>query len=334
MFRTSFLNPQKMPLAIEFDNGGGSGGDKKAENRASPETLLEIAEASRDFFETELLKCGALLFRGFQLKTVAEFERFVRAFSGGAEFFSYAGGVSPRRSLGSSNRSAYTSTEYPADLTLPLHNELSYADVYPNRLYFFCLIEPESGGATTLGDSRRILKNLDQKIAETFKRKKIRYVRNLYPHKGTGYSWQEAFETDDSLAAEECCRKIGADFEWRPNGVLRLSQIRPAAVQHPQTGEEVWFNQADGFHPSNLDRKTYDELLSFFGTEDEFRLNATFGDGSPIDLPMLEHVREVIGRETIPHQWRQGDILVLDNLLAAHGRAPFTGARKIALAMT
>jgi alpha-ketoglutarate-dependent taurine dioxygenase len=330
MFRTSFLNPQKMPLAIEPD-------DRKAD-KANLDDLIETVSdaAARNFFETELLKCGALLFRGFQVKAVAEFEQFVRLFSGGAEFFSYAGGVSPRRALGETagGGGAYTSTEYPAHLTLPLHNELSYADVYPRRLYFFCLVEPENGGATTLGDSRRILKNLDKEIVETFRRKKICYIRNLHPHKGTGYSWPEAFETDDPRAAEECCRKIGARFEWRPNGVLRLSQIRPATAAHPQTGEEVWFNQADGFHPSNLDRETYAELLSFFGTEDEFRLNATFGDGSPIDLAMLGRIREVISRETIPHRWRQGDILAVDNLLAAHGRAPFAGARKIALAMT
>jgi hypothetical protein len=32
--------------------------------------------------------------------------------------------------------------------------------------------------------------------------------------------------------------------------------------------------------------------------------------------------------------WRAGDVLILDNLLAAHGRMPFTGKRKVLLAMT
>jgi alpha-ketoglutarate-dependent taurine dioxygenase len=31
--------------------------------------------------------------------------------------------------------------------------------------------------------------------------------------------------------------------------------------------------------------------------------------------------------------WQKGDILMVDNMLAAHGREPFTGPRKIMVAM-
>jgi hypothetical protein len=48
----------------------------------------------------------------------------------------------------------------------------------------------------------------------------------------------------------------------------------------------------------------------------------------------LSAVRDVIRRETRPHPWRKGDVLVLDNLLTAHGRRPFRGARAIATAMS
>ncbi len=33
-------------------------------------------------------------------------------------------------------------------------------------------------------------------------------------------------------------------------------------------------------------------------------------------------------------EWRAGDLLVVDNVLAAHGRMPFSGARRVLLAMT
>jgi alpha-ketoglutarate-dependent taurine dioxygenase len=136
------------------------------------------------------------------------------------------------------------------------------------------------------------------------------------------------------MEAEACCRRIGADFEWRADATLRMSQVRPATAFHPVTGEEIWFNQADGFHPSGFDAKTYAELIGICGSEDAFRLNVSYGDGTPIECEALHHVRDVIRSETIPHQWRKGDILVLDNMLAAHGRMPFSGPRKIALAMT
>lgn len=324
MVKTYFHNPQKLPLIVEPAE------DKK--DAADLNLLLETARGKRDFFREKLLAHGALLFRGYAVADVAGLERFVGAFSGGEKLFSYAGGVSPRNPM--SGGGVYTSTEYPAQYGLSLHNELSYADVYPRHLYFCCLIPATAGGETTLGDSRRILRKIDSQIVELFKNKKICYVRNLHGGRGSGYSWQEAFETDDRREVEECCRKIGAEFQWRPNGALRVTQIRPAVIRHPLTGEEVWFNQADGFHPSNLDAETYRTLLEMFGSEDEFRLNVFFGDGSPIDLQTLAHIRAVLQSETIPHWWQAGDILVLDNILAAHGRMPFTGARKIVLAMT
>jgi alpha-ketoglutarate-dependent taurine dioxygenase len=322
MIKTSFLNSQQLPLVVE------PAGDK--ENEANLDALLETALACRDFFREKLLRHGAILFRGYRVRTAADLELLVENFSGGEKLFNYAGGASPRRALGGG---VYSSTEYPAAYALSLHNELSYADVYPRHLYFCCLIPAETGGETTLGDSRRILQNIDAEVVTSFERKKVCYVRNLTADRGSGYSWQEAFETGERQAVEDCCQKIGAEFEWKTGGALRLSQIRPAIVRHPTTNEAVWFNQADGFHPSNLDAETYRALTSST-SEDEFRLNVFFGDGSPIDSETLKHVRAVLASETIPHRWQAGDVLILDNILAAHGRMPFTGKRKIALAMT
>jgi hypothetical protein len=261
------------------------------------------------------------------------FQRFVTAFSGGAAPFGYAGGASPRNRLSEAG-TVYSSTEYPPDMTLSLHNELSYADAHPRQLYFFCLTAAPVGGETTLADSRRILARLDPALVERFRTGQVRYVRNLSPLKGGGYSWQEAFETDDHLEAEAGCRRIGADFEWRPGGLLRMSQVRPATALHHETGEEVWFNQADGFHPSALPSSVYQAMLAECGCEDLFRLGVSFGDGTPIPLEALEDIRAVLREETVPHRWQPGDVLVLDNFLVAHGRMPFAGPRKVALAMT
>lgn len=316
MIKTYFLNAQKLPFVVEPDSR-----DK------SVKTLSDLARSHRDFFRERLRQYGAVLLRGFEVRTIDEFEDFVRVFSG-KDFFNYKGGVSPRLPL---SDGVYTSTEYPPHLTLVLHNELSYSDIYPRHLYFFCHVAPQVGGATTLGDSRQILRKINPKTVGLFKYKRVRYDRNLRSDKGSGYSWHEAFETDVREAIEIHCRKIGAEFEWRENDNLRVSQIRPATATHPETAEEVWFNQADGFHPSNLDAETYQSVIS---NCEEFRLNSYFGDGSPIAAGMLENIRAVLQTETIPHQWQTSDILILDNMLTAHGRMPFSGARKIALAMT
>jgi alpha-ketoglutarate-dependent taurine dioxygenase len=308
-----------------LDVGTGGYGSRSADAAA------EMAADRREEFSDALLDHGALLFRGFAIDSIDAFIRFVKAFSGTDRLFDYAGGASPRDALGDGS---YSSTEYPAHLGLPLHNELSYADRYPSRLFFCCLAEPASGGETTLGDSRRILAHVDPQVVDAFRRRGLRYVRNLSAAAGSGYSWQDALETHDPQVAEQRCRAIGADFRWGEGGMLHMSQLRPATAVHPETGDEVWFNQADGFHPSVLEPETYAALVAECGGEDRLRLGVTHGDGGPIDVEALEHVRKVLRAETVPHAWRGGDILVIDNLLAAHGRLPFTGPRKIALAMT
>jgi alpha-ketoglutarate-dependent taurine dioxygenase len=316
MFKTYFLNSQKLPLVVQ-----------PRQKQGSLAILNELALSNRDFFRAKLLEHGALLFRGFQVQDPKEFRDFVREFSG-REFFNYAGGASPRTSL---EKNIYNSTEYAPNLTLELHNELSYSKVYPRHLYFFCQTAPEKGGETALGDSRRILRKIRPKIVGLFKHKNVLYERHLRNEKGNGFSWQEAFENDERQKVEEICRQTGVEYEWQEDNCLRLRQIRPATCIHPETQDEVWFNQAHGFHTSALDDET---LAAYRVNGEKPRLISSFGDDSPICSLIIEHIRGILRQETIPHRWRAGDILILDNILTAHGRMPFSGARKIVLAMS
>lgn len=320
--KTSFLNQKRLPLVLELK--------ERAERRGDAhQHLLHLCLDEREWLHEKLLAHGALLLRGLRVPTAAEFAQFVRAFSG-KPLMDYVGGASPRIRLGDG---VYTSTEYSQSVTLSLHNELSYTYSWPSHLFFCCVVPATEGGQTPIADSRAILEGVDAELLRRFKTKKIRYVRNLTGLAGSGYSWQDAFETFDKELVEGYCRRGGIDFSWKPDGRLWLSEVRPATAHHSLTGEEVWFNQADGFHPSALDKKTYEELRSAM-PEEEFRLNAYFGDDSPLDASMLAHIREVMRREMVPVAWQAGDILILDNMLAAHGRMPFAGSRKIMLAMT
>jgi alpha-ketoglutarate-dependent taurine dioxygenase len=306
----------------------------RMEPRGDPSAayLLRLADAERARLSAELLRSGALLFRGWRVESLDHFSQFVTAFSGSQARFGYAGGASPRKGLG--GKGLYSSTEYPPEMWLGLHNELSYAGLQPRRLFFCCLVEPRRGGETTLADSRRILADLDPALADEFRRRGLRYIRNLSPLAGTGYGWPDAFETHDPAEAEAHARASGAEVEWRRGGAMRVSQALPATAFHPETGEEVWFNQADGFHPSALSPAAYAEQRVLCGSEDNFRLNVSFADGGEIPLAALRHIRKVLRARTVLHRWQRGDIVVLDNHLTAHGRAPFEGPRKIALAMT
>jgi alpha-ketoglutarate-dependent taurine dioxygenase len=39
-------------------------------------------------------------------------------------------------------------------------------------------------------------------------------------------------------------------------------------------------------------------------------------------------------QKSVLFRWQEGDLLLLDNVLVSHGRMPFTGPRKILVAMS
>lgn len=292
--------------------------------------LLDYYRASRDDIERALLADGAVLFRGFGIRSQEILERTVREIGGRA--LDYVDGNSPRHKLGGG---VYTSTEYPPEFFISLHNELSYSNRWPSRLFFCCVTAPRSGGETPLADSRAILARLPADVREAFVRKKVKYIRNLHGGRGFGPSWQATFETGDRAVVEEFFRATDTDVRWNDDGSLTVTQVRPAAATHPVTGEPVWFNQADQFHPSTHPKAIYESMLALYeGREELMPQTACFGDDTPIDVAMLDAVRQTVAEEMRLFPWEEGDLLMVDNMLVAHGRKPFEGPRKILVSMT
>jgi alpha-ketoglutarate-dependent taurine dioxygenase len=283
--------------------------------------LIEWAAANTAFIESYLLRNGAILFRDFGLSTVAEFERLIEAVSGPLVDYSYRS--TPRHVV--SGR-IYSSTEYPAHQSIPLHNENSYTRNWPMKLSFFSLQVAEKGGETPLADSRKIYETMPAEICECFVGKGLMYVRNY----GTGLDlpWQEVFQTSSKAVVEAYCHKARMEFEWIGTDQIRTRQRAQAVEVHRRTGELVWFNQAHLFHVSRLPVEVREWLLSAYG-EQNLPRNVYFGDGSPIDAAMLDEIMRVCDEQAIVFPWHAGDVLMLDNMLTAHGRQPFVGKRKV-----
>jgi alpha-ketoglutarate-dependent taurine dioxygenase len=269
---------------------------------------------------------GGALFRGFGVNTTGYFQRVIGAFS--PQLMEYTERSTPRTKI---NEYVYTSTEYPADQMIPLHNENSYSHVWPTKISFLCLQPAEAGGETPIADSREILKLLDPQIVRHFIEKKIMYVRNF--RAGLGISWQESFQTSEWDAVERYCRDSGIEFEWLGPNHLRTRQVRPALARHPETGEPVWFNQAHLFHFSSLDEKVRQSMQAIY-REEEFPRTAYYGDGSAIEPETIAAIHEAFHKAAVLFPWKQGDLLLLDNMLTAHGRQPYTGDRKVVVVMS
>jgi alpha-ketoglutarate-dependent taurine dioxygenase len=286
--------------------------------------LVNWAASNREHLAQELLQHGAILFRGFNVQTVDEFERFMKSLTG--ELIDYSYRSTPRTQV---SGKIYTSTEYPAHQNIPLHNEMSFTRQWPMMLGFFCIEAAEEGGETPIADSRKVYRRIDSLIRDRFTRQKVRYVRNY--DNALDLTWQDVFQTTTRADVESFCRESGIEFEWNSDDGLCTSSVCQAVAEHPRTGEMVWFNQAHLFHVTNLQTEIRESLLESYGGAPP--RNAFYGDGSLISESDLEVIRAAYADETIIFPWQDGDILLLDNMLTAHGRRPYKGRRQIVVGM-
>lgn len=288
--------------------------------------LVAWATEKKETIIAHLHKHGALLFRGFDVSGLTTFRSFVAAVS--EKMLEYKERSSSRTKVGDK---VYTSTEYPAQYPIFLHNENSYQQVWPMKLCLFCETPPDSDGETPLADGRRIFAAVDPKVRKAFKERGVMYLRNF--NEQLGLSWQEVFQTEDRRVVEAACGEKGLEYEWRGDNSLRTRAVRKWVDKHPITGDEVWFNHATFFHHATFAKEIRTVLKRQYSPE-EMPNNTYYGDGTPIEPQVIEHLQEIYLKEKISIPWERGDIALVDNMLTAHGRAPFTGPRKILLAMS
>jgi hypothetical protein len=67
--------------------------------------------------------------------------------------------------------------------------------------------------------------------------------------------------------------------------------------------------------------------------EEDLPRNCYFGDGSAIPDESMRRILDVYRELEVSVPWQKGDVILIDNILAAHGRNPFVGERKILVAM-
>jgi len=309
---------------------------------ATKQDLSDIIEDHKNLFHELLLKHGALVFRNFAINNATDFSDIIESLELG-NFVNYVGGDSPRDKV---KDKVYTSTEAPANLHIPLHQELSFIKNHPKHIYFYCEVEPEVGGATIIGDARRVLKSIHPSVKEQFQQKGLTYVSHYFHQsklmelvnriQRSHKSWPEVFETYSKQDVEKMCLTNEFDWQWLKHDWLEIQQTRPATLSHPSTQEDVWFNQAHlyDFNPKLLGWKRYLAAKLFYMRKSMRLHEIMFADKSLIPRQSLYHVLDVLNQSTVSFPWKRGDVMVLDNILSMHGRAPFSGKRRILTALT
>lgn len=309
--QTSFLAPgQTFPIVME---------------PASPDLdPVAWALAHREQIEATLCRHGGILLRGFGLRTPQEFEQFAEAIEPGL-YGAY--GDLPKKEGG---RNTYRSTPYPEREMILFHNESAHLPRWPRKQWFFCELPSPVGGATPIVDCREMYRRLPRELADRFESKGLRYVRTF--NDKLDVSWRDFFKTDSREEVEARLRASGTGFAWLDADTLQTREHCPAVIAHPVTGERSFFNQVQLHHTACLDPEVRRDLLEIVGPQRMPR-QVMFGDGSPIGDDVMALIGELYEACAVRFAWRQGDVVMLDNMLAAHARDPYQGPRKIVVAM-
>lgn len=279
-----------------------------------------IAE-HRDSLDAKASQHGAILFRGFPVTTDQDFDEFVAAF--GFANFTYKDSLSNAVRTNRTER-VFTANEAPPDVSIFLHHEMAQTPIYPGKLFFFCEKAAEQGGATPLCRSDVLFERMQKQLPDFAADCVSKGL--LYSHvmpaaddaaSGMGRSWQSTWKATTREEAEARMASLGYTWEWQEDGCLKVTTPRLQAVRELGDGRTSFFNQL---------------IAAFRGWKDarnDPSKSITFGDGTPLDPANMEKVIQMAEEITFDVPWQTGDVALVDNYVAMHGRRTFQGTRKV-----
>ena len=286
----------------------------------SSDLALHLAAHKADI-DARLAGAGAVLLRGFDVPDALTFDAAVEAY--GEPGFTYEESLSNAVRVNVTPR-VFTANEAPPETRIHLHHEMAQTPLYPSKLFFYCEIAAEEGGATPLCRSDLLYARMQQEdaaLADAFATRGVRYT-NTMPGEddrasGQGRSWRSTLGVADRSEAEARLASLGYDWEWQADDSLRATTPVLKAVRDLGDGRSSFFNQL---------------IAAFRGWKDSRNdpsRSVTFGDGEPITE---EHMAlpVALSEELVhDHYWQHGDVVLVDNFAVMHGRLPFEGRRRV-----
>ena len=290
--------------------------------------LAAALKASRETVAVALAETGAVWLEGFTVPDARSFSAVVTAWAG----------VPRRYVFGQSDREhvlagVYTASRYPAREAVPLHGELSYRAHPPRWILLHCETPAQQGGETPLLCGAALANALPPALVARFEARGLCYQK--YMHGGgagpqLGRSWQEHMETTDLDEAVALLEADGCAVTPTPDGGLRVSFSRPALRSHPQAGR-VWAAQAALWHPARLGSRGA-QLQRLAGAE-RMPTSVCHADGTPVRTEDIETLLTVAGELAVCRPWQAGAVALVDNWRVLHGRSPYTGTRRVHVAL-
>ncbi len=305
--------------------------------RSDPRAVQTWYAEHHGTIEALTVEHGCVMLRGFAIPTTADFNALVADYQ--TDPHGYAGGLTPRKNI---SGKVFEASRVPADQKIILHQEMGYLPAYPRMVAFYCLVPPETQGATTLGDMRRFQAAIPEPLMAAVRERGVLYRRN---YRAPGpvddplaslfrREWTDVLQVETREQAEEACRQVGCTAVWEDDGSLSMQYRSSGFVAHPVTGEETWFAQVHGMHfnRARLDAN-YDRLATAFPAGRPRPIEILYGDGGEIPDALVEPLYAILDDLAVNIPYQSGDFMLVDNIYCAHGREPFTGHRDVQVAL-
>jgi hypothetical protein len=301
-------------------------------NREGPEVAHESddvgewARALKPHLDEMLPKHGVVIIEGMSamVQTPEIFNRFMENIKDIYDCRNFMEGRS-MTSTSVANLVRTGSDDHPS-YTIEPHNEYNVAAALrPRKLFLSCSIEPTDGGEWVISDSADILKRLPKHVVEKFKKLGARY-EVFYPSQAEGvYNHWQGNIAPTREAAEAYLARSGCEWTWDYNGIegsLLIHRVLPALVPHPDEpdGPLLWFNQIHAHH-----RTFYQDCHPDFEgqTKGPWPVDTKYGDGSEIEDETISYIREAVWAASVSVPMKLGNLVVVDNYRALHGRLGF-----------
>jgi alpha-ketoglutarate-dependent taurine dioxygenase len=276
--------------------------------------------ANLEPLKKELNATGAILFRGFPVANAVDYDTFFSSF--GYENFTYKESLSNAVRI-NHTEFVFTANEAPKDVEIYLHNEMAQTPVFPSIISLFCENAAEQGGATVLCRSDSVYERLaetDPEMTAKLEAVGIKYTTQMpaedAPESGQGRSWKGTLGVTDVAEAEDKLRSLNYSWNWNEDGSLQAQTSALPAIKTLAGGRKVFFNQIVAAY------------MGWRGLREDPSLGLCFGDDSPIDKTFLDSICAAAKDLSFDLAWQDGDVAIVDNHLAMHGRMPYSGDRK------
>ncbi|NQU62360.1 MAG: TauD/TfdA family dioxygenase [Rhodospirillales bacterium] len=250
-----------------------------------------MVDVDKDLVEKVFKKHGAILFRGFDLD--------VGIFTGLTQKYCTHAAINDSPGRDVIDRENCIQTVNLDDVAFPLHPELSMVPWKPDVCWFGCLTPPESGGETVLCDGVKIVSKMSTKVLKAYKAKRLRYAQ---PAKTSELKfWLKTEEpTDEQL------KKMPPDcpFIFYKNYGVMIRAYETPCLHKPMFTDKLAFGNFLLFS-------------RYLHRDKEFPI---FEDGSEVPDRLVEAVKKISDKITVPIEWQAKDVAMVDNTRFLHGR--------------